>query len=308
MKGYKGFNQNMTCRGFQYEIGKEYEMSGKIELCKRGFHFYKNIIDVRNYYSIENKDVILCEIEATGKVIEGDNKCVTNKIKIIREINKEEMYILGNEGSENTGFSNTGHRNTGDSNTGHSNTGYRNTGDSNTGYSNTGDRNTGDSNTGDRNTGGSNTGHSNTGDWNTGDRNTGDWNTGDWNKTNRSAGVFCNEEPKMRMFNKETDMTWREWKDSEAYDILRRVIKSQWIYYCDMTEEEKKKYPSAKTCNGYLKETERKTSSKEWWNDLEMHEKATIIQLPNFDLDIFNDIMEFKVTKKELKEIQKWLK
>ena len=257
VKGYKGFNKDMTCRGFQYEIGKEYEHKGSIELCDRGFHFCKKIADVQNFYNITGENCILCEIEATGQVIEGDNKCVTDKIKIIREISKEEMYILGNEGSENTGLGNTGNRNTGNSNTG----------DRNTGYSN----------------------------------------TGDWNKTNRSSGVFCNEEPKMIMFNKETDMTWEEWRNSEAYDILTRNVKSQWIWYDDMTEAEKEKYPSAKTCDGYLKEIERSTSSKEWWKQLEMYEKATIIQLPNFDLDIFNDIMEFKVTKKEYKEIQKWI-
>ena len=283
VKGYKAFNKDLTCRDFQYEIGKEFEHKGKIGLCESGFHFCKKIVDIQNYYNLKDENTRLCEIEATGQVIEGDDKCVTNKIKIIREISKEEMYILGNEGKENTGLDNTGNRNTGDSNTGD-----RNTGDWNTGYWNTGDRNTG---------------HSNTGDWNTGDRN-----TGDWNKTNRSSGVFCNQEPKLIMFNKETNMTWKEWKNSEAYGILTKNKKSQWIWYEDMTDTEKEKYPSAKTCNGYLKEIERATSSKEWWNSLEPYEKATIVQLPNFDLDVFNDIMEFKVTKKEYKEILKWIK
>ena len=242
VKGYKGFDKDLKCRGFQYEIGKEYECNENIELCERGFHFCKKIVDVKGYYNIENEDYRLCEIEATGKVIEGDDKCVTDKIKIIREISKDEMYILGNEGKDNKGLGNTGDRN-----------------------------------------------------------------TGDWNKTNRSTGVFCNEEPKMMMFNKETDMTWEEWRNSEAYDILTRVTKSKWIWYDDMTEDEKEKYKSAKTCDGYLKEIERKAGTKEWWNSLETYEKATIVQLPNFDLDIFNDIMEFKVTKKEYKEILKWI-
>ena len=92
------------------------------------------------------------------------------------------------------------------------------------------------------NEGKDNKGLGNKGDMNTGDMNTGDWNTGDWNKTNRSTGVFCNEEPKMMMFNKETDMTWEEWRNSEAYDILTRVTKSKWICYDDMTEDEKEKY------------------------------------------------------------------
>ena len=323
IKGYKAFNKDLTCRDFQYEIGKEFEHKGEIGLCESGFHFCKKIVDVQNYYNLKDENTRLCEIEATGQVIEGNNKCVTNKIKIIREIPKEEMYILGNEGKGNIGLGNTGDRNTGDRNTGDRNTGgrntgdwntgdrntgdrntgYRNTGDWNTGYRNTGYRNTGYRNTGDRNTGYRNTGYRNTGDWNTGDRN-----TGDWNKTNRSTGVFCNEEPKLIMFNKETDMTWEEWRNSEAYDILTRNVKSKWIYYDDMTDEEKEKYPSAKTCDGYLKEIERVTSSKEWWDNLEIYEKATIVQLPNFNLDIFNDIMEFKVTKKEYKEILKWLK
>ena len=343
MKGYKGFDKDLKCRGFQYEIGKEYVHDGEIKLCKEGFHFCKKIIEVNNFYSVEAGDVRICEVEATGQVIEGEDKCVTNKIKIIREITKDKMYELANEGknnrglgnignnntgNSNTGYSNTGNWNTGDSNTGDNNTGNRNTGDRNTGNYNTGNYNTGNRNTGNYNTGNRNTGNRNTGDWNTGYYNTGDWNTGnyntgnsntgnrntgdrntgDWNKTNRSAGIFCNEEPKLMMFNKETEMTWKEWRDSEAYYILNRTIKNQWIYYEDMTDEEKEKYPSAKTCGGYLKEIKRADSSKEWWKQLEMHEKATIIQLPNFDLDIFNDIMEMKVTKKEYKELNKWLK
>ena len=333
MKGFKAFNKDLTCRNFQYEIGKEYTHNGDIELCHEGFHFCKKIVDIQGYYNLRDEETRLCEIEATGKIIEGDDKCVTDKIKIIRELTREEMYELGHEGKENrglgntgnrnTGDSNTGNRNTGDSNTGNRNTGNRNTGDRNTGNRNTGDsntgnRNTGDSNTGDRNTGDSNTGNRNTGNRNTGDRNTGysntgyrntgDRNTGDWNKTNRSAGVFCNKEPKLIMFNKNTDMTWEEWRNSEAYDILTRVKKSVWIWYDEMSEEEKKKYPSAKTCDGYLKEIERKVGTKEWWDSLETHEKATIIQLPNFNLNIFNDIMELEISRKEYKEIQEWLR
>ena len=258
MKGYKAFNKDLTCRGFQYEIGKEFEYKGKIELCESGFHFCKKIVDIQNYYNLKDKNTRLCEIEATGEVIEANNKCVTDKIKIIREISKEEMYILGNEGKENTGLGNTG-----------------------------------DCNTGDRNTG----------SWNTGN-----WNTGDWNKTNRSTGVFCNEEPKVIMFNKETEKTWKEWRSSKAYNILTKNIKTQWISYSNMTEEEKEKYPDAKTCDGYLKEIDREESSKQWWNSLEINEKAIIIKLPNFDLDIFNDIMELKISKKEYKEILEWSK
>ena len=99
------------------------------------------------YYNITDEDVILCEIEATGKIIEGDDKCATNKIKIIRKIEKDEIYKLGNTGYRNTGYWNTGNSNTGNSNTGNWNTGNSNTGNSNTGNWNTGNWNTGDLNT-----------------------------------------------------------------------------------------------------------------------------------------------------------------
>ena len=43
IKGYKATEQDLTCRGFQYEIGKTYKMDGYIELCERGFHFCEKI-------------------------------------------------------------------------------------------------------------------------------------------------------------------------------------------------------------------------------------------------------------------------
>ena len=74
--GYKGFNTDMTCRGFQYEAGKVYEMDGEIEPCERGFHFCRNAADVLNYYGGE--DCRYVEVEALGKVIDDGNKSVTN--------------------------------------------------------------------------------------------------------------------------------------------------------------------------------------------------------------------------------------
>lgn len=263
VKGYKGFRDDLSCRGFKYEIGKEFIHNGRIEPCKSGFHFCRELKDVNDYYTLADENTRICEVEALGDVIDEENKTVTNKIKIVRELTKNEVFNLLNEGAGNTGIGNTGYRNTGDRNTGDWNTGY-----SNTGYSN----------------------------------------TGDWNKTNRSSGVFCNEEPKMLMFNKPTDMTYEEWKNSEAFGILTNLVKNVWVCFDEMTEEEKEEHSSAKTCNGYLKEIPRAKSSEKWWKDLDISEKATIIQLPNFDLDIFNDIMELNITEKEYKEILKWLK
>ena len=83
MKGYKAFNGDMTCRGFQYEIGKTYEIDQKIGLCESGFHFCKQPAQVFKYY---DKDARVCEVEASGEIIEGDGKCVCSKITILHEL------------------------------------------------------------------------------------------------------------------------------------------------------------------------------------------------------------------------------
>lgn len=49
MKAYKGFDENLKCRDFQYEIGKEYE-EPNAKLCETGFHACENPIDVFEYY------------------------------------------------------------------------------------------------------------------------------------------------------------------------------------------------------------------------------------------------------------------
>jgi hypothetical protein len=185
VRGFKVFNPDWTCRGFQYEVGKIFEEDVEPSCCDRGFHFCENAADCFNYYSF-NPDNKVAEVIAYGDIVRGDDKCCTNKIKIVREIPWQELLTIVNTGKSCTGLCNTGDCNTGDCNTGDCNTGNRNTGDWNTGNRNTGDWNTGDCNTGNRNTG-----NCNTGDWNTGDWNTGDWNTGNRNTGNCNTGD-CN--------------------------------------------------------------------------------------------------------------------
>lgn len=60
MKAYKGFNKDLKCRDFQYEIGKEFE-EGKAVLCDCGFHACENPIDVFGYYPPSNSRY--CEVE-----------------------------------------------------------------------------------------------------------------------------------------------------------------------------------------------------------------------------------------------------
>ena len=193
----KGFDKNLRCRGMQFEIGKTYDTgyTENLELCScKVFHFCKSLEKVHEFYPARvEENNRFCEIEVLGELVEDENKCGSNKIKILREITGEELAMLrglknGNTGLFNTGNRNTGDWNTGNRNTGDWNTGNWNTGDWNTGNCNTGNCNTGNCNTGDWNTGDWNTGNCNTGDWNTGDWNTGNWNTGDWNTGNCNTG------------------------------------------------------------------------------------------------------------------------
>jgi hypothetical protein len=136
MKGYKGFDKDLKCRGFQYEVGKTYECEGKIVLCENGFHFCEEPKQIYGYYD----DLTVCrycEVEASGEIINGDGKCVCSKITIVREISLQEFLSLVNEGSRNTGW--MGNWNKGDSNVGNGNKGNSNKGDSNEGNSNKGD-------------------------------------------------------------------------------------------------------------------------------------------------------------------------
>lgn len=132
VKGYKVFNPDWTCRGFQYEVGKIFEEDVKPSCCDRGFHFCKKAADCFSYYSFNSKNKV-AEVIALGEVDTDGKKSCTNKIQIVREIPWQELLTIVNTGKDCTGFCNTGNWNTGDRNTGNRNTGDRNTGDRNTG-------------------------------------------------------------------------------------------------------------------------------------------------------------------------------
>nr|DAI00115.1 MAG TPA: pentapeptide repeat protein [Caudoviricetes sp.] len=117
VKGFKGFNQDLTCRGFQYEICKTYEYDGNIELCSQGFHFCRKLQDVHDFYNL--KESRICEIVADGKIIDDDKKSVCARISIIRELSREEIDAAANTGEDNTGVFNSGDRNSGNWNSGY---------------------------------------------------------------------------------------------------------------------------------------------------------------------------------------------
>ena len=82
--GFKGFDKDLKCKGFQYEVGKTYTHDGKVALCKTGFHFCENPLDVLSYYPLENNNMYR-EIEASGEITDErkeDSKRASAKIKI----------------------------------------------------------------------------------------------------------------------------------------------------------------------------------------------------------------------------------
>ena len=90
--GYKGFDKDLQCQKFQYEVGKTYTIEESPKLCNRGFHFCKSLTEVFSFYP-HNGDNRYCEVEATGIIEHGSGKSVTNAIKIIRELTTEDICL-----------------------------------------------------------------------------------------------------------------------------------------------------------------------------------------------------------------------
>lgn len=220
MKGFKVFNSDWTCRGFQYEVGKTFTEDVKPVCCIAGFHFCKKAIDCFDWYDFfpDNK---VAEVEALGEVDTSGSKCCTNKIRIVREITWREVLELVNVGRGCTGIGNSG----------------------------------------------------------------------DWNDTNYSNGCFNTREPKIYMFNKPTDWTYRDWRNSRAFHLMNKLQRDvAWIPLTDMTDQEKKAHPEAETTGGYLKKLNNQEEAVKWWCSLRQDPKKVIMEMPNFDKAIFKQI------------------
>ena len=94
---YKGFDKDMKCRGFQYEVGKEYDMDGEIKCCNRGFHACKSPLEVWNYYDMLNSRY--AEVEQSGKIDKEENstKVCSSRIKIKAELKLAGIINIGVE-------------------------------------------------------------------------------------------------------------------------------------------------------------------------------------------------------------------
>ena len=97
IKSYKAFDKNMQCRGYQYEVGKEYEMEGHIECCERGFHAYESPLEVFDHYDmLESR---FAEVEQSGTIDreEDTTKVCSSRIKIKAELKLADIINIGVE-------------------------------------------------------------------------------------------------------------------------------------------------------------------------------------------------------------------
>ena len=95
---YKGFDNNLCCRGFQFKVGEEYEQQGEIKCCENGFHACTNPFDVLDYYDVDGKNRF-CQVEQYGIIDNSkeDTKQASSKIKIKAEIGMAGLFKAGIE-------------------------------------------------------------------------------------------------------------------------------------------------------------------------------------------------------------------
>lgn len=122
MKCFKGFDKDLRCKGFQYEVGKEYETE-RAEICEEGFHAWEFPLDVLKYYN--PADSRFCEVELdANEQTQRDSKRCGRSIRVVAEIGLSGLikagvkFILEKADFENDNATNTGNcsaaTNTGD--------------------------------------------------------------------------------------------------------------------------------------------------------------------------------------------------
>jgi hypothetical protein len=197
-------------------------------------------------------------------------------------------YIEKEESSSNSGNGNSGNENSGNFNSGNFNSGNGNSGNFNSGNGNSGDWNSGNRNSG----------NENSGNWNSGDWNSGNFNSGNFNSGSKNSGYLNTNQPKIRIFNKETN------KNIIVFPNYFYFSLTEWIKVEDMTDKEKKESYWYKTTEGYLRTINYKEAWKKSFEKASKEDVAKTLKLPNFDYKIFQKISGIteKMIKQKLKE------
>ena len=97
IKGFKGFNKDLTCNDFQYKEGETFEMDGTPERCGRGFHFCTEPLDILRYYNPANSVFHYVEGFGEGSTDNDDSKIAVSKIKIGAKISIADFVKLSFE-------------------------------------------------------------------------------------------------------------------------------------------------------------------------------------------------------------------
>ena len=235
----KGFDKDLKCRGYQFEIGKDYKIDlpdgyelTQNDLCSdKVFHFCDGLSKVHQFYGCNNENNRYCIIEVLGQFCETDDKCGSNHIKIVREITGEELKIAKGLTNGNSGL------------------------------------------------------------FNSGSYNSGSYNSGIFNKTDNSNGVFCNVEPKICIFNIQTDWTLKEFYNSKYYDA---IMSSDF----PLTEWKSKAETPENGVDGELIVNTYEEACRRWWDGMSQENREIIKSIPNFNIDVFCDITG--IDKKEV--------
>ena len=250
IKGYKVFNPDWTCHGFQYEVGKTYKHEGNIEMCGAGFHFCRRLYTCFSYYAFDSRNKV-AEVEAIGHVTTFNDKSVTDEITILRELTWYEVLDLVNTGKDCTGIRNSGDHNSGNGNSGNWNSGNRNSG------------------------------NCNSGDYNSGDWNSISYSSGFFNSEEQPLYAFN------KKLNISRDVFL---KSRGIDVLLWNYENNWWIHSNNMTDEEKAQHPEHETTGGYLKVVDFKTACKMMWEQLDDGDKWAVKEIPNFDAEVFKEI------------------
>ena len=94
---YKGFNKDLKCRDFQYEVGKEYQIDGEIKCCLHGFHACESPFEVWDYYDMLNSRFAKVEQSGTIDREKNSTKVCSSRIKIKAELKLADIINLGVE-------------------------------------------------------------------------------------------------------------------------------------------------------------------------------------------------------------------
>ncbi len=144
------------------------------------------------------------------------------------------------------------------------------------------------------NTGLFNAGNDNAGNRNAGHRNAGNRNTGHYNAGNDNAGLFNTIQPTLKIFNKDSGMTYEQCEKEEWFKLLfwYRLELTERVWY---TNEEMELSPIRQCTRGYLKVIPYKEACKKWWDNYSEEEKEIIQSMPNFDKDVFKEITGIEI-------------